>query len=52
MYGLSTSQWVSSLTILTSIVFYFCANTGLKQNAFLYIFAIALTVLIVGNMFL
>lgn len=48
MYGLSSSQTVSSVIILVSIVFYFAANNGLKQNVFLYFFAIALTMLIVG----
>ena len=45
----TTSQWISSIVIIASIIFYFAANNGLKQNAFLYVFGIALTVLIVGN---
>jgi hypothetical protein len=46
----TTSQWISSLVIVASIIFYFAANTGYKQNAFLYVFGIALTVLIVGKL--
>jgi hypothetical protein len=45
----TTSQWLSSIVIVASIIFYFAANTGLKQNAFIYVFGIALTVLIVGK---
>ena len=45
----TTSQYITSIVIVASIIFYFAANTGLKQNAFLYVFGIALTVLIVGN---
>ena len=52
MFGMTTSQSVASIVLLVSIVFYFAANTGLKQNAFIYIFAIALTMLIVGRDFL
>ena len=47
--GFSTSQWAAVIAIIVSIVFYFAANSGLKQNAFLYVFGIALTVLIVGK---
>lgn len=50
--GFSTSQWISVVAIVVSIVFYFAANSGLKQNAFLYVFGIALTVLIVGTFIL
>ena len=50
MFGLSGCQSISAITILTSIVFYFAANDGLKQNAFIYVFAIALTMLIVGRL--
>ena len=49
MFGLTTSQSVASITILASIIFYFAATNGLKQNAFIYIFSIAVTMLIVGN---
>ena len=49
MFGLSGCQSISAITILTSIVFYFAANDGLKQNAFIYVFSIALTLLIVGR---
>lgn len=47
--GFTTSQWVSSIVLIASIIFYFGANTGIKQNAFLYVFGVALTVLVVGN---
>ena len=49
MYGFSTSQSVAAISMLVSIVLYFGANSGLKQNAFIYFFGIALTMLIVGN---
>lgn len=47
--GFTTSQWISSLVLVASIIFYFAANTGIKQNAFLYVFGVALTVLVVGK---
>lgn len=46
--GYTTSQWISTTVIIISIIFYFAANNTLKQNAFLYVFGIALTVLVVG----
>jgi hypothetical protein len=46
--GFTTSQWISSIVIVASIIFYFAARTGLQQNAFLYVFGVALVVLIVG----
>lgn len=49
MFGLTTSQSIASVLLVVFIVFYFAANTGTKQNAFIYMFAIALVVLIVGN---
>ena len=49
MYGFSTSQSMAAISMLVSIVLYFGANSGLKQNAFIYFFGIALTMLIVGN---
>lgn len=48
MFGLSTSKSVAAITMLVSIVLYFGANSGLKQNAFIFVFAVALTILIVG----
>lgn len=50
--GFTTSQWISSLVLVASIIFYFGANTGIKQNAFLYVFGVALTVLVVGKVFI
>ena len=47
----TTSQWISSIVIVVSIVFYFAARTGLQQNAFLYVFGVALIVLVVGIYF-
>ncbi len=52
MFGLTTSQSIASVLLLVFIVLYFAANTGTKQNAFIYMFAIALVVLIVGIEFL
>ena len=49
MYGYTTSQKVAAISMLVSIVLYFGANSGLKQNVFIYFFGIALTMLIVGN---
>jgi len=45
----TTSQWISSIVLVASIVFYFAARTGQQQNAFLYVFGVALVVLIVGK---
>jgi hypothetical protein len=44
----TTSQWISTIVLVASIIFYYAATTGLKQNAFLYVFSIALLVLVVG----
>lgn len=52
MFGMSTSQSIAVVLIVVFIVFYFAANTGLMQNAFIFLFAIAGIVLIVGNYFL
>ena len=49
MFGYSTSQSFLVISMLVSIVLYFGANSGLKQNAFIYFFGIALTLLVVGN---
>lgn len=49
--GFTTSQWISSIVVVASIIFYFAARTGLQQNAFLYVFGVALVVLIVGMIF-
>lgn len=49
MLGLTTSQSVSVVFIVASIVLYFAANSGIMQNAFIYVFSIALVVLIVGK---
>lgn len=49
MFGLSTSQSIASVLILVFIVLYFAANNGLKQNAFIYMFGLAVVVLIVGT---
>lgn len=47
--GYSTSQWITTTVLIASIILYFAANNTLKQNAFLYVFTIALIVLIVGK---
>ena len=47
----TTSQWISSMVLVASIIFYFAARTGLQQNAFLYVFGVALLVLVVGKFF-
>lgn len=49
MFGLTTSQSIAAVLIVVFIVMYFAANTGIKQNAFIYLFGIAAVVLIVGN---
>lgn len=51
MFGLTTSQSIASVLILVFIVMYFAANNGLKQNAFLFMFAVTTIVLIVGKPF-
>jgi len=47
--GFTTSQWISTVVLVASIIFYFAARTGSQQNAFLYVFGVALLVLVVGN---
>jgi hypothetical protein len=49
MFNLTTSQAVSSVLILSFIICYFGANTVSTQNAFIYLFSIAIVMLIVGN---
>lgn len=49
MYGLTTSQSIAAITILATIVLYFAANTPLKQNAWIFFFAVAVICLVVGN---
>lgn len=51
MFGMTTSQAIAAITILVSIVLYFAANTGSQQNAFIFLLAIALLMLIVGTPF-
>lgn len=46
---MTTSQSIAAIAILASIVLYFAANTGSQQNAFIFIFAISLLMLIVGT---
>jgi hypothetical protein len=50
--GFTTSQWITSVVLIASLIFYFGANSGIKQNAFLYVFGVALTVLVVGKVFI
>jgi hypothetical protein len=50
--GFTTSQWITTIVLVASIIFYYGANSGIKQNAFLYVFGVALTVLVVGKFFL
>lgn len=52
MFGLSYSQSITAYVMLASIIMYFGANTGLKQNAFIFVFAVALTIMIVGTVFI
>lgn len=49
MFGLSTSQSIASVLLLVFIVMYFAATNGLKQNVFIYLFAMTAIVLIVGT---
>lgn len=51
MFGLSTSQSIAAVLLLAFIICYFAANSGIKQNAFIYLFSITLIVLIVGNIY-
>lgn len=50
MFGLSGSQSIAAIVMLASIIMYFGANSGLKQNAFIFVFAVALTIIIVGKL--
>ena len=52
MFGLSCSQSTAAIVMLASIVLYFAANTTLKQNAFIFLFAVTLTIIIVGTVLL
>jgi hypothetical protein len=49
MFGLTTSQSVSSVLILTFIICYFAANSASVQNVFIYLLGITIVVLIVGK---
>lgn len=51
MFGISTSQSIASVLILVFIVMYFAANSSLFQNAFIFLFAVTATVLIVGTLY-
>jgi hypothetical protein len=37
------------VVVVVSLILYFCGITGVQQNAWSYVFSIALTLLIVGN---
>jgi ABC-type nickel/cobalt efflux system permease component RcnA len=52
MFGLTTSQSIASVLILVFIIFYFAANSGIQQNAFIYLLATTIIVLIVGTYFI
>jgi hypothetical protein len=49
MFGLTGSQSIASVLLLVFIIMYFAATNGLKQNAFIFLFATTAIVLIVGN---
>jgi hypothetical protein len=49
MYGFSTSQSIEIVVLVSTVVLYFCGLTYTQQNAWLFVFSVALTCLIVGN---
>jgi len=49
MAGYTTSQWVEIVVLVISVVMYYAQLTVWQQDAWIYIFSIALTCLIVGN---
>jgi len=49
MPGFTTSQWIEIVVLVVSTVMYFCQLTTWQQDAWSYVFAIALMSLIVGN---
>ena len=46
----TTSQWIEIVALVVSIVMYYCQLTTWQQDAWSYIFSIALICLIVGNL--
>lgn len=49
MYGFTTSQKIEIVVIVASLIMYFCGLTFAQQNAWSYIFSIALLMLVVGT---
>ena len=48
MYGFTTSQSIEIVVLIVSIIMYYCVNYYSQQNAWSFVFAVALLCLIVG----
>ncbi len=49
MYGFTTSQSIEIVVLIVSIIMYYAVNYYSQQNAWSFVFAVALLCLIVGN---
>lgn len=49
MFGFSSSQKIEIVVIVASLILYFCGITHAQQNAWIYVFSIALLCLVVGT---
>jgi membrane-bound ClpP family serine protease len=49
MFGFSSSQKIEIVVIVASLILYFCGITYAQQNAWIYVFSIALLCLVVGT---
>ena len=49
MAGYSSSQKIEVTVMLVSIILYFCGLTFAQQNAWIYVFSVALIMWIVGT---
>jgi hypothetical protein len=50
MNGYTASQKIEIVVLVASVVLYFCGLTYSQQNVWLFVFAVALTCLIVGTL--
>jgi hypothetical protein len=49
MFGFTSSQTISIVVLVASVVLYFCGLTYSQQNVWLFVFSVAMLCLIVGN---
>jgi hypothetical protein len=49
MFGFTGSQKIEIVVIVATVILYFCGLTYTQQNAWLFLFSVALLCLIVGK---